>query len=160
MRFYMYRTILNADDFKWTSALFCKGSVGDLYISSSSFHVRSRQIQKDIRTLLLTLAAVPTNVVVDHLIRDLVSGSFNRVECIDALREKAKAFFDIFGSIRDYAASTAVVDLKCHTATAPCTHFGFTSWKTWSHPIFAHATSVHSCTTLHRRSHDRAMSLL
>lgn len=155
----MNRRILYANDFTSRSALFSRRSVGVLYISPSSFHIRSRRSQTYICTLSVTPAAVSTNAVTTDLISDLASGSIDKLKCVDFLGEQVKVFFNIIGFIEDYPASTAVVYLKSHTATALCTCCGFTFSKVSCQSAFAYATLVHSCTTLHKRSQYWAMLL-
>ena len=158
-RYYMYRMMLYADDFNARSTLFPKGSVGGLYMSPSSFHVRSRRSQTCIRTISLTPAGVSTNSVIDHIIEDLVTGTIEGFECIDAFGELVTVFFDIMGFIGDYPASSAVVDLKGHNATSPCTHCGFTFNKCTGMSVYSYTTSIHSCSTAHRRTQERTTSI-
>ncbi len=158
-RYYMYRLILYADDFNPRSTLFPKGSVGGLYMSPSSFHTRSRRSQSTIRTISLTPAGVSTNSVIDFLIDDLVRGSIDGIDCVDAFGQIVRVFFDVMGFIGDYPASSAVVDLKGHNATAPCTHCGFTFNKSTGVSTFAYITSITSCNTAYRRSQSRTESI-
>lgn len=159
MRFYFYRLILYADDFNPRSSLFPKGSVGGMYMSPSSFSVRSRRSQTTIRTISVTPAGVSTNSVIDFIIEDLVTGCTDGFICVDAFGEQVTVFFDIMGFIGDYPASSAVVDLKGHNATAPCTHCGFTFNKSPGMPIYAFTTSVTSRNTAYRRTQERTASI-
>ncbi len=157
--YYMYRLILYADDFTARSNLFPKGSVGGLYLSPSSFHIRSRRSQSSIRTVSLTPAGVSTNSVLNFLIEDLVRGTLEGFDCVDAFGNRVKVFFDVLGFIGDYPAATAVVDLKGHTALAPCGHCGFTLNRSEDQSTYAYTTSIHSCNTSFRRTQDRTTSL-
>ena len=98
-------------------------------MSPSSLNVNSRRSQASIRTVSLTPVGVSTNAVCDFIIDDLVTCSIDGVECIDALGEKLKLFFDKTRFLGDYPAASAVVDLKDHMSTAPCTKCGFTCNK-------------------------------
>ena len=157
--FYMYRLILYADDFNPRSTLFPKGSVGGLYMNPCGFHVRSRRSQTTIRTLSLTPAGVSTNSVIEFLIEDLVHGCIEGFDCVDALGQKVKVYLDIMGFIGDYPASSSVVDLKGHNATAPCTSCGFTFNKSDDSSTYAYSTSIHSCHTSYRRTQQRTESI-
>ena len=158
-RYYMYRLILYADDFTPRSTLFPKGSAGGVYMSPASLHIRSKRSQSSIRTISLTPPGVSTNSVIEHLIDDLVRGSTVGFECIDAFGKLVKVYFDIVGFIGDYPASSAVVDLKGHTATAPCTHCGFVFNKSSGSSVYAYTTSVSCCNSAFRRSQARTDSL-
>lgn len=153
--YYIYRLILYADDFNPRSTLFPKGSVGGLYMSPTSFHVRSRRSQTAIRTVSLTPAGVSTNSVIDFLVNDLVHGCIDGFDCIDAFGQKVKVFLDVMGFIGDYPASSSVVDLKGHNATAPCTQCGFTFNNSPDMSRFAYSTSIHSSHSSYRRSQRR-----
>ena len=124
-----------------------------------SFHVRSRRNQACIRTISLTPPGVSTNSVIDFIINDLVHGSIEGFECTDAFGENVKVFFDVLGFIGDYPAATAVVDLKGHTALAPCGHCGFTLNRSEHLSTYAYTTSIHSCNSSFRRTQDRTNSV-
>lgn len=158
-RYYMYRVILYADDFNPRSTLFPKGSVGGLYMMPTGFNVRSRRSQAVIRTVSVTPAGVSTNSVLDFLIEDLVNGCIEGIDCVDAFGEKVTVFLDIMGFIGDYPASSGVLDLKGHNATAPCTHCGFTFTKSPGSSMYAYTTSISSCHTAFRRSQWRSQSI-
>ena len=159
MRFYVYRLLLYADDFNPRSTLFPKGSVGGLYMSPSSLNVKSRRSQSSVRTVSLTPAGVSTNSVLEFIIEDLVVGSIDGFDCIDAFGEKVKVFFDIMGFLGDYPAASAVVDLNGHMATAPCTLCGFTFNKNPGMSTYAFTTSINCCHTAYRRSQERTSSI-
>ena len=128
-------------------------------MSPSSFHIRARRSQSTIRTISLTPAGVSSNCVLDFIIADLIDGSTNGFECIDAFGERVIVFFDIMGFIGDYPASSAVVDLKGHTATAPCTLCGFVFNKALDMSVYAYTTSITSCNTAYRRTLAKTESL-
>ena len=157
--YYMYRLILYADDFNPRSTLFPKGSVGGLYMSPSSFHVRSRRSQSTIKTISVTPPGVSTNAAIDLIIDDLVRGSIDGIDCIDAFGKRVRVFIDVMGFIGDYPASFSVIDCKGHNATAPCTHCAFVFNKGSYDSTYAYTTSVTSCNTSYRRSQARTESL-
>ena len=159
MRYYIYRIILYADDFNPRSTLFPKGSVGGVYMSPTGLHVRSRRSQYSIRTISLTPAGVSTNAIIDLLIDDLVSGSVDGFECVDAFGERVKVFLDVMGFTGDYPAASAVVDHSGHNSTAPCTHCGFNFNKSAGMTVYAYTTSVTSRHTSYRRTQERTESL-
>lgn len=150
MRFQMYRISLYADSFTPRSALFTDGSAGSLYMSPSSFHVRSRRSKTCIRTLFLTPSSVSLNAVINYLIDDLFRVSINGFECVSGLGEDFKVFLDMLAFTENCTASTAVIALKGYTATIPCTHCGFTNCKALGRSVFAYTTSVSSCNTSYR----------
>lgn len=158
-RYYMYRLLLYADDFTQRSSLFPKGSVGGLYMNPSSFHTRSRRSQSTIRTVSLTPPGVSTNSVMEFILEDLVQGSIEGIDCVDAFGQHVRVFFDVMGFIGDYPASSGVVDLKGHTANAPCTVCGFVCNKGSDVSTYAYTTSVTSCNTAYRRSQKRMESI-
>ena len=159
MKYYVYRIILYADDFTQRSTLFPKGSVGGLYMSPSSLHIKSRRSQTSIRTVSLTPPGVSTNEVLHFLIEDLVTGSLDGFICTDAFGERVTVFFDIMGFIGDYPASSGVVDLRGHNAIAPCTVCGFTYNNDNVHSKYASTTSVHSRNSSYRRTQSRTESV-
>lgn len=159
MRYYMYRILLYADDFNPRSSLFPKGSVGGVYLSPSGLNVRSRRSQTSIRTVSLTPHGVSTNVVLDSIIGDLVTGSISGFDSYDAYGERVRIYLDIMGFVGDYPASSAVVDLKGHNATAPCTHCGFTFNKSTGMSTFAYSTSITSNNNAYMRTQQRTESL-
>ena len=83
----MYQMLLYADDFTPRSYLFPRGSVGGVYMSPSSLHIRSRRGQSSIRTVSLTPPGVSTNYVFEFLIEDLFHVSTHGLDCIDAFGE-------------------------------------------------------------------------
>ena len=128
-------------------------------MSPSGLHVRSRRSQYSIRTVSLTPAGVSTNLVIDFLVDDMVKGSIDGFECIDAFGNKVKVFLDIMGFIGDYPAVSAVVDISGHNSTAPCTHCGFVFNKSAGMPVYAYTTSVTSRHSSYRRTQERTESL-
>lgn len=158
-RFYVYRLLLYADDFNPRSTLFPKGSVGGLYLSPSSLNLKSRRSQSSVRTVSLTPAGVSTNSVLEYIIEDLVTGSIDGFDCVDAFGDEVKVFFDIMGFLGDYPAASGVVDLKGHMATAPCTVCGFTFNKKSGMSTYAFTTSISCCNTAYRRSQQRTSSI-
>lgn len=159
MRYYMYRMILYADDFNPRSTLFPKGSVGGVYMSPSGLHVRSRRSQYRIRTISLTPTGMSTNSVIDYIIEDLVSGSIEGFQCVDAYGATVRGFLDIVGFIGDYPSASAVVDLNGHTSTAPCTNCGFNFNKSADLPVYAYTTSVTSRNSSYRRTQNRTEAI-
>ena len=118
-------------------------------------HVKSRRSQATIRTLSLTPPDVSSNVILDMMINDLVDGCLNGFQCVDALGQKVRCFFDVIGFVADYPASTAVVDTKGHTAFAPCTHCTFHFSRSPFTSKYAFSTSITSCNPTYRRTDNR-----
>lgn len=158
-RFYMYRLLLYADDFNPRSQLFPRGSVGGIYMSPASMHIRSRKSQASVRTVSLTPPDVSTNYIMNFIIDDLVEGSVNGFTCVDALGETVRCFLEVVGFIADYPASSAVLDLTGHNSYAPCTHCSF-HFNRWSHSSkFAYTTSITSRNSSYRRTQQRTESI-
>lgn len=157
--FYIYRVIMYADDFNGRSTLFPKGSVGGLYMTPCGLHQRSRRSQSSIRVLSLTPSGVSTNSVIDHLLDDIVSGSVEGVECVDAFGQQVRVFVDMLGFLGDYPASSAVVDVSGHQANAPCTHCSFHVSKNFGQSRYSFTTSATSGSSTHRRTQIRMRTI-
>lgn len=158
-RFYMYRLLLYADDFNPRSALFPRGSVGGVYMSPAGFSVRTRRSQKTIRTISVTPNGISTNFVLDFIIDDLVSASLDGIQCVDPFGEQIVCYFDILGFLADYPASSTVVDVLGHTASAPCTHCGFVLLRSLLRSRYAFSTILNSCHSMLRRTQWRVTSM-
>ena len=159
MRYYIYRILLCADDFNPRSSLFTKASFGGIYLSPSGLNVRFRRSQSCIRTVSLTPPGVSTISVLDSIIDELVSGSISGFECFDAFGERVRVYLDVMGFLGDYPASSAVVDLKRHNATASCTPWGFTFNKIMDMYIYAYSTSITSNNNEYMPTQERIESL-
>lgn len=157
--FYRYQILLYADDFNPRSTLFPKGSVGGLYLSPSSLHIHTRRSQFTIRTVCLTPPGISTNVAFDHIIDDLVNGSISGIECKDAFQNDVVVYLQVMGFVGDYPASSAVVDVKGHTALAPCTHCTTPKNRSEESSTFAYTTTFHSAHNAFRRTQLRSTSM-
>ena len=157
-RFYKYRLLLYADDFNARSTLFPKGSVGGFYMSPSSLNVRSRRSQSTVRAISLTPTGISTNLVFDYIIDDIIDGSINGLECKDAFGQHVVVYLEVTGFIGDYPASSAVVDVKGHTASSPCTHCSFPRNILDGSSTYAFTSIVHSLHSAFRRSQSRSSS--
>lgn len=109
-RYYIYRVILDVDDFTERSTSYPKGSVVGLYMSPSSLHIKSRRSQASIEKVSLTSPGVSTNEVLHFLTGALVKGLIDGFVCTDAFGERVKVYFDIMGFIAYYPAASGVVD--------------------------------------------------
>lgn len=158
-RYYMYRVLLYADDFNPRSQLFPRGSVGGVYMFPSSLPMRSRRSQSSIRTISLTPPGVSTNFVLNSLVADLVEGSLNGFSSVDAFGTHCICFFDILGFVADYPASSAAVDVKGHTALAPCTHCGFQYSPSIYTSKYAYSTSITSSNSAFMRTQTRTSAV-
>ena len=89
----------------------------------------------------LDTTGVNSNIVIDDIVEDIVSGSVNGIESIDAEGEKCTTFLHLLGYIGDYSESLAVTDLKNHSARAPCTIFNYRHKTLPSGPSHSYITS-------------------
>ena len=157
-QYYKYRILLYADDFTPRSTLFPKGSVGGFYMSPSGFSIRSRSSQLTIRAISLTPSGVSTNLVFEDIIKDIVDGSVSGVDAVDAYGNDVTIFLEVTGFVGDYPASSAVVDVKGHTSSSPCTHCTFPRKMVLGSSMYAYSTVFHSGHSAYRRSQRRSFS--
>ena len=124
-KFYIYRFILYSDDFGPRSTIFPRGSVGGVYLKPVDLPVAMIRSPRSINAVSLAPTGVNSNVVIKQVIDDVLQGSFNGYEFIDADGEVCKVFLHMVGYIGDYPEASNVLDVMKHSARAPCTLCNF-----------------------------------
>ena len=78
-----------------------------------------------IHAVSLAATGVNSNVVISDIVKDIVDGTVNGVESIDAEGNPCKIFLHMLGYIGDYPESSSVSDVMKHSARAPYTICNF-----------------------------------
>ena len=157
--FVIYRSLLYADDFNPRSALFPRGSIGGFYMLPLNLPLYKRKGLASIRTISLTPAKLSTNMIFDYIIDDLIHAAVNGIEGKDPFGNDVRIFIDTVGFVADYPASSEVLDVMKHGATAPCTHCTFRRRRDQNSTRYGYSSKINSSNSSHSRGLYRSIAL-
>lgn len=86
-------------------------------------HYCRRQFPPPIRVVSLAPPGVPNHHDLDALIPDTVTGTISGFDCINTQCKIAEVFLDMCEFLRDYLASSEILDVVRHMTGVPCSYF-------------------------------------
>ena len=122
----VYRFFLYMDGFKEKKSLSDQRSVTGCYILPAGLRHQSKASCTCVRTITVAPHGLDTNRVLSYIVDDIVDGTVNGKDTIDAYGRKVKLFLDTPGLLADTPAQSAANDLRGHTANSYC---GYCSTK-------------------------------
>lgn len=127
----VYRMLLYCDDFK--PYLGKRDSYGGCYMLPLGLPPANRAGAAAVRVLGLTPPGVSTNEVLRAIIPDIIRGTTRGFTTVDGNGREVVVFLDVVGYIGDTPAISHVLDLRGHTALAPCPWCSFCRSDTKNH---------------------------
>lgn len=128
-------------------------------MSPSGLHLRPCKIQSYLQTLRLTPNGVSTNLALDFIIEVLEDSSVTRFDCRDAYENKVLVYFDTTGFVRDYLASSSVIDVSGDTAIFPRTHSWFVLSRNIGMSTHVFTISISHSDTAYRWAQNRSFTI-
>ena len=104
--------------------------------------MESQRSLSSVRPISLTPPGMPTNLVFDNIIEDIIVGTRDGFEVVDCEAQKAVVFLQMVGFVADYPASSEVLDVMNHNSRAPCTHCTF---RYRTDHTQEHDNTIHKC---------------
>ena len=140
----IYRFFLYLDGFKEKKSLSDQRSVTGCYLLPAGLRHQSRTTCTCVRTLTIAPHRMDPNIVLSHIVDDVVNGAVHGINTVDAYGNIVKLFLDIPGTLADTLAQTAGADLKGHTADAYCAYCSSRKRKGLPTPPITYTTTLHS----------------
>lgn len=153
-RYVLYPIMLYHDDFHTSSLLFAHSSVGGVYLMPIGFSNELRYSSSTTRPVSLTPPGMMSKEILKHIVSDVVKGMTEGVKGMDPHGNPIQIFLDVIGFLADYPAVSSVLDVKSHSADAPCHLCSFNRKKRIAGADFAYTVDIHS----HRMANARFAS--
>lgn len=158
-KYVLYPMMLYHDDFHTSSLLFGQSSVGGCYMLPVGFSNELRSSPSAARPLSLTPTGLSSKEILRHIIPDILKGVVEGVMGVDPYGNPIRIFLDPVGFMADYPAVSSVLDVKSHTADAPCPLCSFTRKKNVAGSAYAYSVDVSSRRSANVRFAERSYKL-
>ena len=155
----LYPIMMYHDDFHTSSLLFGHSSVGGCYILPIGFSNEMRHSSSSARPLSLAPSDMKSNEVLKYVMDDVAMGTVEGVMGTDPYGNSVRIFIDPIGFMADYPAVSSVLDVKSHTADAPCPLCSFTRRKNITGADYGYTVDIHSSRMSNVRFADRTYAL-
>lgn len=113
------------DDFQPRFQIFPKGSVETCYMIHIGLSSKTGRSITSAKTISITPWEVPTNYVLDFIVRYIDKKYKQHAPSTDAWGWKCVIFVDIARFLVDYPTLSSVLDAMLHSGRFPCTHYNF-----------------------------------
>lgn len=158
-RFVVYPIMLYHDDFHTSSLLFGHSSVGGCYMMPMGFSNELRCSTSAVRPISLTPTGLSSKEILKFIVADIVKSATEGVKGIDPYGNPVQIFIDPIGFMADYPAVSSVLDVKAHTADAPCPLCSFRRKKDVVGSDYAYSADVNSARTGNVRFAERSYAV-
>ena len=139
--------------------MFPRGSVGGVYLRPVDIPIEYLRSPRCIHPVSVAPTGVNSNVVISEALKDIINGSYEGFETVDAEGAPCKIFLHLIGYVGDYPESSAVIDVMKHSARAPCTLCNFRFTKTDFGKSYCSSSSSHSLNSSFTRGWFRTKAI-